>query len=205
MKKLLYLTAVAAVAVACSKKDDVPSVPSSWTSGKFGTVSFATTQTWTVGSQTWSDAVQTSYSNSKTIFKSNTADCRSNPDYKGDLFSWHAVDSFKNELCPKGWRVPTMQDFIDLDIALGGTGNYNPSADTTLRNKYLNTWGGVYGGYCDSFGSLGYQGSGVDYWSQSEESLYYAYTLYFDSDGFIHPQGISGKSSGRSLRCVRDN
>jgi len=56
------------------------------------------------------------------IIHSFLIDCRSNPGQKGDLFSWRAVSELKDVLCPYPWRVPTVQDFIDLDIALGGTG-----------------------------------------------------------------------------------
>ena len=178
----------------------VPAV-TSWNSA-FGTTSFATTQTWKVGAQTWSDAVEATGCN-KTTFNGNNPDCRSNPGYKGDLFSWYAVDSYKNQLCPDGWRVPTRQDFIDLDIALGGKGytQYTPSH----RDKYLNNWGGVYGGLCDSYGTLGYQGSDASYWVQSEEySSSSAYILLFDSIGYISPDGSSiTKNYGLSLRCVK--
>ena len=204
---LLYLAVAAVAVIACNEKnnEDVFDVPSSWISSAFGTVSFATKQTWTVGSQTWSDAVQTNYSNNKITYDGFTPDCRSNPDYKGDLFSWYAVDSFKNELCPEGWRVPTQQDFIDLDIALGGTGN-NVQFDTALRDKYLNTWGGIFGGICDFGGSLKDQGSGAYYWSQSEYSSDFAYNLDFHSNGLVNPQYYIYKdySVGFALRCVKD-
>ena len=108
-----------------------------------GNVSFATDSTWTISGndifQIWSDAVQTDYCSNKTSFRGGLnvkenneyidnewvhfyVDCRSNPGQKGDLFSWLAVYELRRELCPYPWRVPTVQDFIDLDIALGGTG-----------------------------------------------------------------------------------
>jgi len=174
---------------------------SSWNSD-LGKVSFATDKTWTVGSQTWSDAVQTTNCSNKATYDGETADCHSNPDYKGDLFSWYAVDSFKNQLCPEGWRVPTKQDFFDLDIALGGTGERN--ADTVLLNKYLNTWGGAYGGVCYFDGSLNFQGSSASYWSQSEIYSSYGYSLNFNSDGIVHPQYNHYMSYGFTLRCVQD-
>ena len=182
-----------------------------------GTVSFATTQTWTVGSQTWSDAVQATGCD-KTTFYGGTADCRSNPYGKGDLFSWYAVSSYnyRSKLCPDGWRVPTVQDFIDLDIALGGTGNRSQN-NTTLRDAYLNTWGGVYGGYCYSDGKMSqmyFNFYFASYWSQSSSNNVAAYYLYFDyydpgnnvndTGGIsVNPRSENDKSYGRSLRCVR--
>ena len=81
--------------------------------------------------------MQTDYCSNKTSFNSGDGgasecgnwekevfhiDCRSNPDFFGDLFSWQAVYELKYELCPYPWRVPSVQDFRDLDIAMGGNG-----------------------------------------------------------------------------------
>jgi uncharacterized protein (TIGR02145 family) len=179
-----------------------------WNTTNFGVASFATTQTWTVGTQTWSDAVQTTVCSGKTTYDGGTsgnfkADCRSNPEQKGDLFSWLAVSNDKTELCPAPWRVPTRQDFIDLDIAMGGTGN--TQTNTTHRDKYLNTWGGSYEGYCTSNGTLTNQSSSAYYWSQSESSADYSYRLSFGlSSGSIYPQSTANKNSGFTLRCVKD-
>ena len=168
-----------------------------------GTVTFATAQTWTIGAQMWSDAVQATGCN-KIAFDGNNPDCRSNPDYKGDLFSWYAVDSYKSQLCPSGWRVPTRQDFIDLDIALGGTGN-NRNSDVTTVAKYLNTWDGVYGGACIADGALDNQGLTAYYWSQLENGTNNAYSLAYSSGGSIYPQNYNYKLYGFTLRCVQEN
>jgi len=174
-----------------------------------GTVSFASTQTWTITSgtitQIWSDAVQATGAN-KTTFdggtsSNNKADARSNPDYKGDLFSYVAVIRFQDELCPSPWRVPTQQDFIDLDIALDGTGSSQTNA--THRDKYLNSWGGLYGGNSNVIGTLGSQGLVALYWSQSESSATGGYGLDFRSNDFVNPQYGFRKDYGLSLRCVR--
>ena len=181
-----------------------------------GTVSFATDSIWTVGSQTWSDAVQTSGCSNRTTFYGGdwltlsnfNVDCRSNPGQKGDLFSWQAVYELKDELCPSPWRVPTTEDFRDLDIALGGTGN-STNNNPTHRDRYLNDWGGTYGGESTAVGTLNHQGSIGFYWSQSEVSddSHNAYLLFFGRDTFLSvaPAIYYGKFIGFSLRCVRDN
>ncbi|MCL2413320.1 MAG: fibrobacter succinogenes major paralogous domain-containing protein, partial [Bacteroidales bacterium] len=95
-----------------------------------GNASFATDSTWRISgngiTQMWSDVVQTDFCSNKTEFSGvdlTTAtfrvDCRSNPARKGDFFSWQAVYELRNELCPSPWRVPTAEDFRNLDIALG--------------------------------------------------------------------------------------
>ncbi|MDR2585041.1 MAG: Ig-like domain-containing protein [Prevotellaceae bacterium] len=176
-----------------------------------GTVTFATSQEWTVSgngvNQIWSDAVEASGAN-KTTFNGDTADGRNNPGYKGHLFSWYAVDQYKNQLCPAPWRIPTRQDFIDLDKALGGTGSnhWMQEVFTKYLNQGLTTgWGGAYGGSCISDGTFLYKGSLAYYWSQSEHSLYNGYGLYLNpsSSGFVYPQNAIIKNAGLTLRCVR--
>ena len=179
-----------------------------------GKVSFATDSVWIISgngiTQIWSDAVQTDSCSNKTSFAPGSchwgyfADCRSNPDYKGDLFSWVAVRDFKNELCPYPWRVPTKQDFIDLDIAMGGTGNQRTDLEF-VNSKYFGKWGGVLGGiafYVELFN----QNIGAFYWSQSsDDSLRGGFSLWFGADGHINTQSDDMASQGSSLRCVRDN
>jgi uncharacterized protein (TIGR02145 family) len=173
-----------------------------------GAVTFATNQTWTVGTQIWSDAV-TATNCQKAMFSgagllgSFNADCRSNPGQKGDLFTWCAVVRFADLLCPHPWRVPTDQDFIDLNVALGGTGN--SGLDLMLRNRYLNDWGGTYGGSSRPDSTLINQESFALYWSQSESSASFGSYLFFDILGNVSPQSLLPKFNGFSLRCVRDN
>ena len=108
--------------------------------------------------------------------------------------------------CPAPWRVPTKQDFVNLDRALGGTGNYNDNA-ATLANRYRNDWGLRYGGWAvASDGSIGYQGKHVKYWSQSEKDANRGYGLQVaiaHRDLLLDPQGYSSKVLGFALRCVK--
>jgi uncharacterized protein (TIGR02145 family) len=175
----------------------------------WGTVSFATNQTWIIGSQEWSDAVQVTYCSGKTTFNGNTIDCRSNPGQKGDLFSWHTVFEHQDGLCSDGWRVPTVQDFIDLDIALGGNGEnrlqeaVNGHSLETQLGWYLNDWGGAYGGGCGSSGMLYGQSSWALYWSSLEQDANHAFRLTLVTLGHVRPQSWGPKNDGYSLRCVR--
>jgi len=173
-----------------------------------GTVSFATDNIWPISghgiSQIWSDAVQATGCGNKTTFFGTRADCRSNPDFKGDLFSWHAVSRYKNELCPPPWRVPTRQDFINLDIALGGSGGRTNDNPTHLE-KYLNIWGGEFGGVASPFnGQLGIQHYQGYYWSQTQLAGTEVFNLRIHHHGFVDSQNRSLKDPGYSLRCVRD-
>ncbi|MCL2413074.1 MAG: Ig-like domain-containing protein, partial [Bacteroidales bacterium] len=184
-----------------------------------GMVSFYTDSIWIISNQVWSDAV-TATACQKTTFYGGignvpnpnfSADCRSNPGFPGDLFSWCAVVRFADELCPYPWRVPIQQDFIDLDIAMGGTGNNRTDAQFVADN-FITRWGGASGGLSISDdGSLSGQGSSGNYWSQTEITPGGAASrLQFITDGFsvgmINVQALVPflKSSGNTLRCVRD-
>ena len=55
---------------------------------------------------------------------------------RGYHYNWYYVKDHKAELCPSPWRVPTEQDFIDLDLAMGGDGE-NPPAGTFFNDAEL--------------------------------------------------------------------
>ena len=197
-------TAVSSLTVATGCSTATPGWGTS-----LGTVSFATSQEWTISdngiTQIWSDAVL-AYNCNKATFDGGSdgnykADGRSNPDQKGNLFSWVAVIRFQDQLCPAPWRIPSMQDFINLDLAMGGTGEHRTNW-AFVNTRYFGLWGGAFGGICESDGTLNGQGMWASYWSASEY-FSMARSLYFDAFGNIHTQGHSGKEAGFTLRCVR--
>jgi len=187
-----------------------------------GTVSFHTNQIWTIEgygiSQIWSDAItatncqKTTFNGGDVETQSFNADCRSNPDFSGDLFSWCAVVRFADVLCPYPWRVPTQQDFINLDIAMGGVGarnNANNNLDPQfITDNYINRWGGAFGGFNFSDGAFHNQDFAGYYWSQSEHTTNHGGVLTIGSNGSVNPQGSQGgflvKPHGFTLRCVLD-
>ena len=183
-----------------------------------GKVTRRTNQEWTVGNQVWSDALFAENCQ-KTAFSGGGngqyfADCRSNitvPDStipEGDLFSWCAVFRFKEELCPYPWRVPTWEDFRDLDIELGGTGSTQYNQQDRIVQQYLNpeVWGGSpYSGYCEANGALRSHGQISYWWSQSEsQTAANASSLAIYFTGGIHPALPWTKFFGVPVRCVRD-
>jgi uncharacterized protein (TIGR02145 family) len=191
-----------------------------------GNVSFKSPTTWIITNgtirQEWSDVVMATGCNKETFNAGSTdnfnADCRSNNLGYGDLFSWCAVARFHNILCPSPWRVPTSQDFIELDIALGGTGNTRTGATEFINATYLNpsVWGGVYGGgYSD--GSLTNpppsDPSVAYYWTSTEVpwssapgmERSYPSRMSIDRSGTVVPVTLimSKGATAFTLRCVR--
>jgi len=211
MKKTFFLTAAVVLTVVfagCSKKDaeaEAPDAPDG-----LGKISFATTKTWKISgngvTQTWSDAVVATGANGKTIFDGGPdfgpfkADWRNNPGYKGSLFSWEAVNKYQDYLCPKGWRVPTKNDAINLDKILGGTGSYQSPA--AHRDNYLSEWGGELNGRCMGNGAMSGTGESGLYWTQSTAS---GTERSGDDIGFGSGAGPGAlhKYSGLAVRCVK--
>jgi uncharacterized protein (TIGR02145 family) len=160
--------------------------------------------------QIWSDVVTASKCK-KTIFCGGVfeevtfyADCRSNPGFKGSLFSWSAVQVFGKQLCPEPWRVPTKEDFVTLDILLGGTGEKN--LGETHFSQYTNVWKNQSGGYNFGGAEAGLLQQGfTGYWSQSEVDSTHGYLLYLNNNiRLSEPQYRRIKDEGHALRCVRD-
>jgi uncharacterized protein (TIGR02145 family) len=133
------------------------------------------------------------------------ADCRANPNYKGDFFSWCAVVRFQDSLCPAPWRVPSRQDFIDLDIALGGTGSTRTNVLEFVNDNYINpsVWGGQLAGSIWG-SSMRDQGVSGTYWS-STHGMWTGIFLIFTTNhgGGISPRDADFKDKGKTLRCVR--
>jgi len=209
MKNILYFAIILSLVFAssCSKnKDDVPT----WNTD-LGKAKFATAQTWEISggsfTQVWSDAVEiigakNNYEGGNST-DGYTIDFRANDsDYKGSLFSWRAVAETAN-LCPPPWRVPTKDDFVNLDIAMCGGDGSSRTKPFDL-SKYLDTWGGAFGGRCLSDGRLVHQGSWAYYWSATEYTATSARYLYLGSGGSIGPQYWLDKNYGLTLRCVRN-
>ncbi|MCL2412933.1 MAG: fibrobacter succinogenes major paralogous domain-containing protein [Bacteroidales bacterium] len=215
MKKLLTVLTIGTMVISFMSC----TVSKTWPTA-LGNASFATDNIWTISGngiiQIWSDAVQTDLCSNKTTFDGGDHErsvfhisCRSNPDFPGDLFSWQAVYELRNELCPYPWRVPTVQDFIDLDIALGGTGESRLGTSSDIAtpefvfNNYITGWGGAFGGLVLPDASLHSQGLSGTYWSQTEHNTIVGLRLGFSMEGHVTPHNGSFKDRGFSLRCVR--
>jgi hypothetical protein len=96
--------------------------------------------------------------------------------------------------------VPTKDDFVELDIAMGGPGEsrlYEPRE--WIINTYINTWGGSFGGYAQSsnVNAVGIDGS---YWSSDASGA----RLRFSTLNQVEVGSFSPKGYGYPVRCVRN-
>jgi len=180
-------------------------------------------------SQVWSGAVFASACANKTTFNGGTidwnyfvnnsfnADCRrAHTELTGHFFSWCAVVRFADQLCPYPWRVPTFQDFEDLDLNLGGTGTarsgdryessliaeqlqwFIPAEGTAASPQIGGLWGGAR--------FTGFAGNPTInmsfYWSQSKNDELHAFCLAIETDAIL-PNRFNMKHGGAVVRCVR--
>jgi len=196
-----------------------------WGAGALG-AGFATSHTWTIQgtgarpSQEWSDAVTATACAPRTTFNGGTvgnfnADCRNsygNANFSGHYFSWCAVMRFADTLCPYPWRVPTVQDFVDLDLNLGGPGNSVTITNVIGLRGYtgnLNSanggrWGGsrFTSGVGGTGGFIGHDVNSI-YWSSTERDAESVFILHLQAN-WSSPNSWNPKSNGFALRCVRD-
>jgi len=129
----------------------------------------------------------------------------------GLLYNWYAVDDERN-IAPKGWRIPTIADWLILIDYLGGAevasdkmkevGNThwedpfqsnNSSGFTALPSGSRN--------YSRDYFGRGYYGG---YWTASEyddNSAGYLFLYYFDSKVW---ERINKKVNGYPARCIKE-
>jgi uncharacterized protein (TIGR02145 family) len=165
----------------------------------------ASTQTWTIGEQIWSDAIQIPDCNKDAFEESLTnPQCRS---YTADgnmyyYYNWAYVSQMANDLCPSPWHVPTAQDFVTLDINLGGDGENRFDMPSWIEESYIDAWGGSRNGsaYSDEIRSMGSAGF---YWSATELDDTNAYYLYFSASGLLFVNNTGAYYGGFHVRCVR--
>jgi uncharacterized protein (TIGR02145 family) len=151
--------------------------------------------------QIWSDAIVIPACN-KTDFDGENADCRDNPGYAGYLYSGYYINEYEAVLCPTPWRVPSKDDFIDLDKALGGNGEYRVDSPDFVTTQYIDAWGGDYGGVAYG-GSFFFQGEYAAYWSRTLFDANDSYELMFETDGTVYPSTEQMRLFGLQARCVR--
>jgi uncharacterized protein (TIGR02145 family) len=134
----------------------------------------------------------------------------------GKLYNWYAVNDPRG-LAPKGWHIPTDNEWLTLTEYLGGeqkagakmkskTGwpdHVNVTKNTNIINK--SGFSGLPFGYRGQFfGKYPFVGPGVKWWSSTEGSVSDAWyrSLEYSNDAVFRSK--YPKDFGLSIRCVRD-
>ena len=100
------------------------------------------------------------------------------------LYNWYAVNDNRG-LAPKGWRIPTDNDWYEVEEQLRANPTYS---------GYRNFYNGSYIG----IGNYGY------FWSSSEGNSYYAWYRVLDSSNASVYRTNYDKLGGFSVRCVKE-
>ena len=129
----------------------------------------------------------------------------------GVLYNWHAINDSR-QVCPAGWRVPTVADWTALAAYLGGTSVAggkmksiagfwaSPNTDATNQTRFE----GLPAGFRlnnGSFVSIGLQSAWYSITAASSSQAYYRYIQ--NTDGILK-SGTNFKETGYSVRCIRD-
>jgi len=239
---LLIMGAFLVFAGSCNKDDDNNPSSNNQTIGKttavfnpnvsYGTMTDQdgnTYKTVTIGTQTWvAENLRTTIYNDGTAIPNVTdgdewcdlttgAYCNYNNTTSQDtiatfgrLYNWNAVNT--GLLAPKGWHVPTYDEWETLTDYLGGeyaageklkeegTSHwYTPNEGATNETGFT----ALLGGSRTSTGDFNYIGFDGDWWSATEDDTNYAWSRLMTFDGSVY-RYVGDKEVGFSVRCVRD-
>jgi hypothetical protein len=171
----------------------------------------ASTYIWVIDSQFWSAPLQKAQAGctATTDFDSTNpptvALYRSSNLYEGSgyLYNGKCVVDYATQLCPSPWRVPTRNDFIALDKALGGNGETRTGIDVAWINaKYISLWGAAYGGVIEETVWSGY-GAQAWYWSATDIGAPRAnWILTIGPGGYVRPSVGYVLMGAIQVRCV---
>jgi uncharacterized protein (TIGR02145 family) len=141
---------------------------------------------------------------------------RKNGEKYGKLYNWYAVNDSRG-LAPKGWHVPTDEEWTQLTVYLGGVekaGAKMKSKDGWYNNgNGTNSSGfsGLPGGVRIDDGAFGIVGvGGYGFWWSSTSTVHntsdtsFAWSRSMEHDHSYVSRDISSKSIGFSVRCLRD-
>lgn len=132
----------------------------------------------------------------------------------GYLYNWHAVDTDK--LCPEGWKVPTLTEFMMYINELGGeqlAGNlmkatsgwrgYKNDEKPDYQGTNESGFDGRPGGYRSDAGACLNEGKYGYWWCSSTQngSTGDAIYLFFNSPGVFKTSALF--RTGYSVRCIK--
>jgi uncharacterized protein (TIGR02145 family) len=125
----------------------------------------------------------------------------------GKLYNWYAVNDPRG-LAPKGWHIPSDEEWKKLTDYLGG----EISAAFSLRTTGLKSSGennetgfsGLPAGFCNPEGIFSGLGSHGYWWTSTEVSGTHAWGRFLDYAQLSVNSMVWEKNNGLSVRCLKD-
>ena len=127
----------------------------------------------------------------------------------GKLYNWYAVNDPRG-LAPKGWHVPSDEEWTVLTDYLGGAeragAKMKAKTDWLSDGNGTNSSGfsGLPGGYRNTNGTFYNIGAGGYWWSSTENSTTNAWGRSQGYDNGNVNRYNGNKGNGFSVRCLRD-
>ena len=127
--------------------------------------------------------------------------CNSDNDNDTDkkVYNWYAVNDNRG-LAPKGWHVPSDEEWETLITFLGNEEITNPNNSDSIKDIFS----GIVGGFKVDDNPLNYIGTYGDWWSSTGHKAYYSWNskVYYDDSYVGRSSGVM--TNGFSVRCVMD-
>ncbi|MCK9212082.1 MAG: hypothetical protein M0P61_14670 [Ignavibacteriaceae bacterium] len=220
MKNVIYFILVSLLAFTSCKKDSNPdsTVDLSPTISYSGKVY----HTVKIGTQTWLkenlnvgvmiDSLQNQSNNGtieKYCYNNDTANCNK----YGGLYQWNEAMAYDTSegakgICPTGWHIPTLAEFLTLVTEVGNDGNKLKREDQGSGSGVgtnISGFSALLAGYRYDDGAFYDLGGHAFFWSSTEYNAPKAYNMtlwYYDSDLTMTNYY---KDYGFSIRCLKDN
>jgi uncharacterized protein (TIGR02145 family) len=134
-----------------------------------------------------------------------------NKDIYGALYNWYSVDA--GNLCPAGWHVASDDDWLTLEIYLGGSSPAggelketgfshwaSPNEGATNDSKFT----ALPGGWRLDNGTFEFIGNYGLWWTSTEYSSSEAWfrRIQYDQDKVF--RSFKAEKTGMSVRCIKD-
>jgi uncharacterized protein (TIGR02145 family) len=129
----------------------------------------------------------------------------------GNLYNWYAVDDSRG-ICPKGWHVPTKDDWIGLTNSLGGEnlagGKLKSTIDWNTPNLGATNESGfsaIPNPYRDEVGNFAFIKGGIaSFWVSKEGKNGTVFDLNLEYNSSKVNIQLSSKGWGQPVRCIKD-
>ena len=128
----------------------------------------------------------------------------------GKLYNWYAVTD-KRKLAPKGWHIPSenewnvLTDFLGGGIIAGEKLSCTPEQEKEVNEGLNSGFSALPSGYRTLLGTSEQVGSCGYWWSASLDKSGLPFAVDIDFSRFyMLNKSFSSKGSGLSVRCLRD-
>lgn len=127
----------------------------------------------------------------------------------GKLYNWYAVNDSRG-LAPKGYHIPSDEEWTILTDFLGGDGKAGEKMKSTTRwsnngnGDNISEFNGLPGGHCDRDGDFELMTHYGSWWSSSERMTYSAWNRELGNINIRVNGSVKAKVYGFSVRCIKD-